>query len=114
MTKKEAIQDMLGGEVLQHTHYTYSLLKFDVSKGFIDENNTKIDVNNIDFNDYILYQEPPKTESWAKFRGTNLNGEWVEVTRMFKTLQDFKLSYNRFYNHHEIEGSRIDLPVVED
>jgi len=61
-----------------------------------------------------------KTESWAKFRCCNSSRDkkfktyWIESQALYKTLEEFTKGWKGYSHHHEVEGSRVDLPVVED
>jgi hypothetical protein len=61
--------------------------------------------------------EQPKTESWAKFRYWEESEDcWVEPTTLARNLHAFMTQYEypdcNFDTFHEVEDTRIDLPVV--
>jgi hypothetical protein len=117
MNKKAAIQAMLDEKILQDEDCTHNLIMFDTAKGLIDEANCDVDVNDVNFHTFRPRQEPPKTESWAKFRVHHADHKkWVEQGYMCRNLEEFRNAWKSFLcsHHHEIPNTRVELPVVEN
>lgn len=115
MDKRSAIQAMLDGKKICNINFNNGCYIEFRGHIFYDQNNSKTNINYMEVEGWELYEEPPKTESWAKFRAYNgTHRSWIEFDYMYKTLDDFKDEFAHLYNHHEIPNTRVDLPVVED
>ena len=62
-------------------------------------------------NEFTLVEPEPETESWAQFRAWS-GKHWVASELLFKTLEDCIELYDSYQHHHEIPGTRIELPKV--
>ena len=118
MNKREAIRGMLDGKKIKHSSFSKGgYVCMDDNCLIRDDENDIWEISEMFIDGYSIYQERPKSESWAKYRVYNKDEDhWVEPSQLRKSLACFKDTYymGNYSHHHEIEGSRIDLPVVED
>ena len=117
LTKEEFITRSMAGDVFEFRGNTFYYDNNEKSNPFrLCQQALSSDWDKFNgINEFTLVEPEPEMEFWVMFRiYDRIQKYWLDSARLFKTLQACMDCYSEshYFNHHEVEGSRILLPKV--